>query len=389
MIKGFVRGQTLKLAHSHIVADTIDYLIAKFSFQGEDWRGLDKWMHLKQGEQTYVVRLIDDKTRKEDHLNLGAGVWSVWLHGAEQVDGQVVLRITTNVCDFKVEESGALDGEALPELPIGVSEQLAARVEALESQSPHAGALPSVNEENEGQVLTVVNGAWSAAQLLSGGGDVVVDTELSATSRHPVQNKVIAQELAAMRQEMDANVEALSQRVAPEVTTAQNGKVLTVVDGAWAAADVPVGGVDIVVDTELSATSEHPVQNKVIYRELNDLAERIENSSGSSNTIPTFNLAALGLPTVSPGENFQVSTDTSELMAALDRGPVKFLLGMNLASGENLSVSVVMNGAYCYYLYTAVALLLVGGSFIRLVVQVLSGKILVSFQNFSDLISAS
>ena len=35
MIKGYVQGQTLKLAQTRVVADTIDYLIAKFTFQGE------------------------------------------------------------------------------------------------------------------------------------------------------------------------------------------------------------------------------------------------------------------------------------------------------------------------------------------------------------------
>ena len=49
----------------------------------------------------------------------------------------------------------------------------------------------------------------------------------------------------------------------PTVTEAANGKVLTVVDGKWQAAEAPKGA-DITVDTELSETSENPVQNKVI-----------------------------------------------------------------------------------------------------------------------------
>lgn len=148
----------------------------------------------------------------------------------------------------------------------------------------------------------------------------------------------------------------------------------------------------ITIDSELSETSENPVQNKVIYQELNELSELISSSSGGSYTIPTFSLSALGLPTVSVGENYQVSTDTTELIAALERGPVKFEFGMNSSYGQDLPVKVIMNGAYCYYMYTAVALLLIAGSFIRLTIQVpmaSSGIILVSCHNFSDPVSAS
>ena len=176
MIKGFVQGQTLKLAQTRIVADTIDYLIAKFHFQGEDWRGLEKWMHLQQGEQLYAIKLIEDKTQKSDHLNLGAGEWAIWLHGNENSDGVVVQRITTNICSFTVIASGALEGEVMPELPASLGEQIDARLCALEQTQNTS---------------------------------ITVDTELSQTSENPVQNMVITQVVQEANVAISGLVEAI------------------------------------------------------------------------------------------------------------------------------------------------------------------------------------
>ncbi|MBE6661619.1 MAG: hypothetical protein E7605_09505 [Ruminococcaceae bacterium] len=241
MIKGFVQGQTLKLAQTRVVADTIDYLIAKFHFQGEDWQGLEKWMHLQQGEQLYVIRLTNDRTRKNDHLNLGAGEWAVWLHGNEQVDGAVAQRITTNICAFTVERSGVLEGDAMPELPAGLGEQLDARVAVLEQQR---GALPAVGESDEGKLLTVVDGIWQAAEAPSGGFDIVVDTELSETSENPVQNKVITQVIV----EAGAAMEEISKALPPNVTEDDNDKMLQVVDGVWTVVSVADSSIKTYID---------------------------------------------------------------------------------------------------------------------------------------------
>ena len=134
MIRGFVSGQTLRLSQSRVVADTIDYLVARFLFSGKDWDGLEKWMHLQQGDQHFAIRLTGDETRKEDHLNLGAGRWLVWLHGNEVADGEVVERITTNVCTLSVEATGAQEGDVMPSVAPDVAEQLAARLSALEQK---------------------------------------------------------------------------------------------------------------------------------------------------------------------------------------------------------------------------------------------------------------
>ena len=45
MITGQIVRQHLKLSDTHVVADTIDYLEAKFIFRIDDWDGLGKWGH--------------------------------------------------------------------------------------------------------------------------------------------------------------------------------------------------------------------------------------------------------------------------------------------------------------------------------------------------------
>lgn len=80
----------------------------------------------------------------------------------------------------------------------------------------------------------------------------------------------------------------------PAVTAEDNGKVLSVVNGAWAAA-------------EAAGTSE---------------AE-----------IPVFDLVSLGLPVILPdGEYVNLQTDTTEIIAALKKGPVDFIIKANTGS---------------------------------------------------------
>lgn len=268
MIKGFVQGQTLKLSQTKVVAGSIDYLIAKFTFNDADWGQLEKWMHLKKGESVYAVRLQNDRTKKEDHLNLDAGEWSVWLHGNSQEEGVVTERITTNVCTFTVEESGVLSGDALPELPAGIGEQVMARMEALEAQMEKTESLPDPGELENGRVLMIVNGEWQAA-------------------------------------------------------------------------DAPKGA-DVVVDAELSETSENPVQNKVITQTMNAFADVVEQAIANVSTaVPTFNLVEMGLPTVELNGMQTLRVETSDILAALEKGPVKFILAVSL--GMTVEIGVVMN----------------------------------------------
>lgn len=135
MLNGEIFRQRLKIANAHVVADTIDYLEAKFIFKTDDWDGLDKWVHFANDSAVYDIRLTEDCIRKEDHLNLSAGMWKVYLHGNEFRDGKVIQRITTDEAVLYVNPTGMLDGEPFPEMPASVTEQILARLDNVEQNS--------------------------------------------------------------------------------------------------------------------------------------------------------------------------------------------------------------------------------------------------------------
>ena len=66
------------------------------------------------------------------------------------------------------------------------------------------------------------------------------------------------------------------------------------------------------------------------------------NGGGGEYEIPTFNLAEIGLPAITiGGDEVVLETDTTEIMAALGNGAVKFTVGLNI--GMEVQVDVVMN----------------------------------------------
>lgn len=129
-----------------------------------------------------------------------------------------------------------------------------------------------------------------------GGGTVTVDDELSLSSENPVQNKVIT---AAMNNKIEASDLAT-------VATTGDYDDLT---------NKPVIPSGVTVDSALSASSENPVQNKVINTALGTKANSADLStvatSGSysdlSNkpTVPTITMT-----TTDPGEGATLAANT-------------------------------------------------------------------------------
>ena len=128
MMTFYVYGQRLRMESAVVASNTIDYLAARFVFQTEDWDGAAKTAVFEGTGKTYSVLLTDDAISPEDHLNLAAGEWIVHLVGTKAVS-ETTQRITTTQVRFMVDESGAVSGEALPEVAASCGEQILAQAQ--------------------------------------------------------------------------------------------------------------------------------------------------------------------------------------------------------------------------------------------------------------------
>ena len=165
MIIGYITGQSLKIQAPVVVSDSINHLTAQFFFQTEDWQGLTKWAHFKQGENVYDFALENDRIEKDAHLNLSDGEWEIYLHGNEFADGEVIERITTEIVKLTVKKSGVLEGEPFAEQPASEVERINARLQRIE-ETGVSGAVSSVNGKTGAVQLTADDvGAVSEDQL--------------------------------------------------------------------------------------------------------------------------------------------------------------------------------------------------------------------------------
>lgn len=129
MITGYVRRQALAVSAPVLVADTIDYLSARFVFMTGDWDGLEVWAHFRQGDTAYDFRLDEDgEITADQHLNLTEGVWTVYLTGHLYSGGAMLQRISTQVAEVKVAKSGMVNANPFPPLPATVEEQIFAEL---------------------------------------------------------------------------------------------------------------------------------------------------------------------------------------------------------------------------------------------------------------------
>ncbi len=121
MLTGIIRGQRLMLRTPIVVADSINYLTAKFTFD-PDWTGRAITAYFVCGDKAITAELTDGEITAAQGINLTAGRWELKLSG---IKGD--SRVTAGPVWFDVLSFGAADGE-LPDISLTQYEQLLAKI---------------------------------------------------------------------------------------------------------------------------------------------------------------------------------------------------------------------------------------------------------------------
>lgn len=120
MLTGIIRGQRLMLRTPIVVADSINYLTAKFAFDA-DWKGRVITAYFVCGDKTITAELTSGEITAAQGINLTAGRWELKLSGIKADS-----RVTAGPVWFDVLPFGAADGE-LPDISLTQYEQLLAK----------------------------------------------------------------------------------------------------------------------------------------------------------------------------------------------------------------------------------------------------------------------
>lgn len=188
-----------------VVADSINYLTAKFTFD-PDWTGRTVTAYFVCGDKAITAELTDGEITAAQGINLTAGRWELKLSG---IKGD--SRVTAGPVQFDVLPFGATEGE-LPDISLTQYEKLLAKIgdmdeltttdkdtlvaainEAAQSGGSGGGELPAGG--TPGQVLTwTANGsAWK--DLPTYDGEITIIPQVENTQTLKTAGKYLEQDV--------------------------------------------------------------------------------------------------------------------------------------------------------------------------------------------------
>ena len=153
MLTGIIRGQRLMLRTPIVVADSINYLTAKFTFD-PDWTGRTVTAYFVCGDKAITAELTDGEITAAQGINLTAGRWELKLSG---IKGD--SRVTAGPVQFDVLPFGATEGE-LPDISLTQYEQLLAKI----------GDMDELTTADKNTLVAAINEAAQSGGGSGGGG---------------------------------------------------------------------------------------------------------------------------------------------------------------------------------------------------------------------------
>lgn len=176
MLIAFIKGQSIELSDSVLVAESLNYLKAQFVFVSSDWNGLEKKAYFNQGTKSFSITLDENNIAYPIHLS--AGEWFVSLVGREYKDGELVKRITTDTAKFNVKPFASGAETPFPKPTPTEFEELKANI----------GDLSSLLTKDKTSLVNAINEVYRRGGSGGGGGEngfspVVDITEITGGHR--------------------------------------------------------------------------------------------------------------------------------------------------------------------------------------------------------------
>lgn len=160
MINAFIKNQSIEVYNPVIVAETLNYLKAYFSFMTSEWNGLEKTAYFTQGEASHPAKL-DENNITIDYLHLSAGEWAVSVVGRAYENGELVERITTDTATITVKPFKSGTETPFPE-------PTPTEIERIEG---NIGYLPDLLTKDKTSLVNAINEVYRRGGSGGGGGE--------------------------------------------------------------------------------------------------------------------------------------------------------------------------------------------------------------------------
>lgn len=141
------------------------------------------------------------------------------------------------------------------------------------------GAIDTLNK-SVNSLETNVDALMEEVPLKLDASDYVVDSELSAISENPVQNKAVKSAVDSLTSSVNSKVATSTYNTKMSALDSSISALQSKNTAQDSAIDKKLDKSAYVVDAELDETSENPVQNKVINSSITSLNKKLSDTSG-------------------------------------------------------------------------------------------------------------
>lgn len=136
---------------------------------------------------------------------------------------------------------------------------------------------------------------------------------------------------------LDAKLTEVGKKLLPSVTSSDNGKVLSVVSGAWSATK-PASSLPAVSSSD----------NGKVLSVVNGAwsASEPQGTQGGSAELPVYNLPAMGVPTIVVGASANyIEADTTAILNDLANGSIVMINNYDIGDGVPIPMRKIVNAS--------------------------------------------